>query len=119
MSPRRTLSEPWSQSSLSELATVAGSTPLTGWVPDLPASLPVSKRMLDTDVTPSTLLRRSLTPAGSGEKPSSWVTIPAARTWSSMPRSIVARRPAAKIATNTTSARPIISAEAVIAVRCG
>ena len=36
-----------------------------------------------------------------------------------MPLSIVARRPAAKIATSTTSARPIISAEAVTAVRCG
>ena len=45
--------------------------------------------------------------------------MPAARTCSSMPSSIVARRPAAKIATNTTSATPIISAEAVTAVRCG
>ena len=36
-----------------------------------------------------------------------------------MPWSIVARRPAAKIATSTTSATPIISAEAVTAVRCG
>ena len=36
-----------------------------------------------------------------------------------MPWSIVARRPAAKIATSTTSATPIISAEAVTAVRWG
>ena len=42
----------------------------------------------------------------SGEKPSSWVMMPAAFTCSSMPWSIVARRPAAKIATSTTSATP-------------
>ena len=36
-----------------------------------------------------------------------------------MPSSIVARMPAAKIATNTTSATPIMSADAVTAVRCG
>ncbi len=58
-------------------------------------------------------------PAGSGEKPSSWVTMLTALTCESMPWSIVARRPAAKIATSTTSATPIISAEAVTAVRWG
>ena len=45
--------------------------------------------------------------------------MPAACSWSSRPLSIVARRPAAKIVTKTTSARPIISADAVTAVRCG
>ena len=68
---------------------------------------------------PSTVASRSGMPSVSGEKPSSCVTMPAARTCSSMPWSIVARRPAAKIATSTTRATPIISAEAVTAVRCG
>ena len=88
-------------------------------MPVWPATLPVAKRTRDTAVTPSTFESGSVMPDGSGEKPSSWVTMPAALTCSSTPWSIVARRPAAKMATSTTSATPIISAEAVTAVRCG
>ena len=99
--------------------TVSLSTPSTPVLVVLPSMRPVSKRIEETAVTPSTDASRSATPGGSGEKPSWWVTMPAARTWSSMPWSIVARRPAAKIVTSTTSATPIISAEAVTAVRCG
>ena len=48
------------------------------------------------------------------------MTISAERlSCSSITLSIEPRRPAAKIAVKTTSASPIISAEAVIAVRCG
>ncbi len=111
--------DPFFHSSVSASATVAGSTPVTPRFLLSLRSLPVSNRIGETPATPSTLRRSSTTPFGSGEKPSWWVTMPAARTCLSMPSSIVARRPAAKIATNTTSATPIISAEAVTAVRCG
>ena len=76
-------------------------------------------RIGDTAATPSTFLRSSTTPSGIGSKPFWLVTMPAARTWLFRPSSIVALMPAAKIATNTTSATPIISADAVVAVRCG
>ena len=63
---------------------------------------------------------RSATPGETGEKPSSCVTISAVRlNCSSITLSTEPRSPAAKIAVKTTSASPIISAEAVIAVRCG
>ena len=101
--------------------TVAGSTPVAGTESPPPLTLAWSKRIGETTVTPGRLgelLARR--PAGTGEKPSSWVTISAERlNCSSITLSIEPRRPAAKIAVKTTSARPIISAEAVIAVRCG
>ena len=79
-----------------------------------------SKRIGETTSTPGDASRRCATSGATGEKPSSWVTISAVRlNWSSITLSIEPLRPAAKIAVKTTSASPIISAEAVIAVRCG
>ena len=100
--------------------TVAGSTPVAGTASPPPPMFAWSKRIGETMVTPGSFASCSRTPGGTGEKPSSCVTISAERlNCSSITLSMEPRRPAAKIAVKTTSARPIISADAVIAVRCG
>ena len=117
--PESTASEPSAHLSVITSPAVSGSMPVTVVLPVSPTTRPVAKRIRETAVTPSTCSIGFVMSAGSGEKPSSWVTMLTALTCSSMPWSIVARRPAAKIATSTTSATPIISADAVTAVRCG
>ena len=57
--------------------------------------------------------------AGIGENPSWFCTTSLAVTCLSITCETDPFRPAAKIVTNTTSARPTISAAAVTAVRCG
>ena len=49
--------------------------PVTVWLPLSPSTRPVAKRMFETAVTSLTCLIGSSMLAGSGEKPSSWVTI--------------------------------------------
>ena len=118
--PASVCTSPTAISGSNTLVIVAGSTPVAGTESPPPCTLAWSKRIGETTLTPGTSRSCSETPAGTGEKPSSWVTISAARLYcSSTSLSIEPRRPAAKIAVKTTSASPIISADAVIAVRCG
>ena len=49
--------------------------PVTVVLPVSPTTRPVAKRIRDTAVTPSTCSIGFVMPAGSGEKPSSWVTM--------------------------------------------
>ena len=111
---------PCSSSGWNTEVIVLGSTPEAFCELPPPLMFAWSNRIGETTSTPSTPRSFSATSGEIGEKPSSWVTISAERlNCSSMTLSTDPLRPAAKIAVNTTSASPIMSAEAVIAVRCG
>ena len=96
-----------------------GSAPRRGRVPPPSRLLTCAERSVGTASTPGTLAAATAVPAGIGEKPSEfWMIRPPAK-FSSTTWATVLLIPAAKTVTKATSARPIISAAAVIAVRLG
>ena len=85
----------------------------------LPRSLAWAERIVATSSTPGTLRAAVAVPFGIGEKPSLfWITRPPAK-FSSTTWATELFSPAEKTVTKATSARPIISAAAVTAVRLG
>ena len=112
--------EPSFQSALYSEVAAPVSMPMTGVVPVSPWTFADAKRTAATLSTPGTSLTAVAACSEIGVNPS-WLTtmrLPAGNV-PSTERSIEPRRPAAKIATNATSATPIMSAAAVTAVRPG
>src|SRR6266480_7931123 len=96
---------------------VDGSTPLT-----LTFALPIrprSERRSEATVTPGALVTARPAPAGNADQPFCEVTTQSAVTCLPIARSIDPCTPLPSTATNETSARPIINAAAVDAVRPG
>jgi hypothetical protein len=109
--------EPSSQSSDSTSATVAGSTADTRM--SLPSCSPPAKLSDDTVRTPSTCPASRAAPGLIGEKPSVFCRTTSPWKLRSIALLIEALMPAANTVTKTTTARPIMSAPAVTAVRPG
>jgi hypothetical protein len=93
--------------------------PTTNVSPSVPRTLLLLKRTPLACATAGSLASSSRVVRGIGEKPSLLRTVRSPAKARSTDRSIDPRKPAAKIVTNVTSARPIMSAAAVAAVRPG
>ena len=111
--------EPLTQSILMPRWAVRGSRPRTWTLPAVPVAFPRLFRHAETTATPGSFATSRPAAGGIGENPSPFCSRKSPRKFWSIVLLMPALSPAANTATKVTSARPIIKAAAVTAVRPG